>query len=248
MVETTVAIESDRNRPAPGSANGPLTPIAVTACCCDSATEAQAPTRAALIAMLGGQLLSAGAPLRVGGQLTPPSLVSQPRPIYPPAARAAGIEGRVVVQAVIGADGGLFLPCLASGGQVDPQLVQAALGAVSQWHYRPTLLNGDPVETNTTITVSFCAQRLAVGAHRMPRERIMNNHAGEPRNERRQLFWRRQWRWRSPHWLSWVHADTAATGPSSGSRWRLRAPTPAMEIDAGGKMAFDVASASGRTN
>lgn len=73
-------------------------------------------------------------------------------PVYPPLARQARIQGAVVLHAIIDKDGNVSELQVISG---HPLLVQAALDAVKQWRYKPTLLNGDPVEVDTTITVNF---------------------------------------------------------------------------------------------
>ena len=84
--------------------------------------------------------------------VTAAALLTQTKPIYPPLARQAHIQGNVVLHAIIGRDGRVAQLEVMSG---HPLLVQAALDAVKQWLYRPTLLNGEPVEVDTTITVSF---------------------------------------------------------------------------------------------
>jgi protein TonB len=78
--------------------------------------------------------------------------ISQPSPIYPPLARQARIQGRVQLEAFISKIGTIESLRLVSG---HPLLAQAALDAVKQWRYRPTLLNGEPVEVLTTIEVNF---------------------------------------------------------------------------------------------
>jgi TonB family protein len=91
--------------------------------------------------------------VRVGGNVQAARLMSGPKPAYPPRAEAAGVQGRVVLQAVILMDGGIGgLSALSSP---DPELTQAAMDAVKQWRYQPTLLNGQPVEIVTTISVNF---------------------------------------------------------------------------------------------
>jgi protein TonB len=79
-------------------------------------------------------------------------LISQPLPVYPPLARQARIQGNVVLHAIISKDGRVEQLSVLSG---HPLLIQAALEAVRQWRYQPTLLNGQPVEVDTTITVTF---------------------------------------------------------------------------------------------
>jgi protein TonB len=73
-------------------------------------------------------------------------------PVYPPLAKQARIQGTVKLEAVIGKDGGIQNLTVLSG---HPLLVQAALDAVSQWRYQPTLLNNEPVEVVTFIDVVF---------------------------------------------------------------------------------------------
>jgi protein TonB len=96
----------------------------------------------------------AAAPTRIkqGGNVTAASLINQTRPVYPALAIQARIQGNVVLHAIIDKDSKVAQLELMSG---HPLLVQAALDAVKQWRYRPTLLNGDPVEVDTTITVTF---------------------------------------------------------------------------------------------
>ena len=90
--------------------------------------------------------------IKQGGIVTAASILSQTRPIYPIIARQAHIQGNIVLHAIIGKDGRVDQLEVISG---HPLLVQAALDAVKQWLYKPTLLNGDPVEVDTTITVTF---------------------------------------------------------------------------------------------
>ena len=71
-------------------------------------------------------------------------------------ARRAGIQGDVVLHAIIGTDGRILELRVVSGS---PLLVRAAVDAVQQWRYQPTLLDGEPVEVETTITVTFTLGR-----------------------------------------------------------------------------------------
>jgi protein TonB len=89
--------------------------------------------------------------IRVGGNVQAAMLVSQPKPIYPPLAKQARISGTVELSAVIGKDGRVANLSVIKG---HPLLVQAALDAVKNWIYKPTLLNGEPVEVSTTIDVN----------------------------------------------------------------------------------------------
>ena len=80
------------------------------------------------------------------------SLIRRVQPLYPPLARGARIQGSVILEAVIGRDGTMQNLKLISG---HPMLVASAIEAVSQWRYRPYILNGDAVEVETRITVNF---------------------------------------------------------------------------------------------
>lgn len=79
-------------------------------------------------------------------------LVSKVEPTYPMIARTARVQGEVLLAAIIGKDGRIQNLRLVSG---HPMLARAALEAVSQWRYRPYVLNGEPVEVDTTIAVRF---------------------------------------------------------------------------------------------
>ncbi len=90
--------------------------------------------------------------IRKGGAVQAAMLINQPMPEYPPLARQARIQGDVVLHAIISKDGRVEQLSVISG---HPLLIQAALDAVRQWRYQPTLLNNVPVEVDTTITVKF---------------------------------------------------------------------------------------------
>lgn len=90
--------------------------------------------------------------IRLGGIVEESKLVSGPRPAYPPLARQARVEGTVRMEAVISRDGTILNLRAVSG---HPLLIPAAMAAVRQWVFRPTLLNGDPVEVATEIEVHF---------------------------------------------------------------------------------------------
>ena len=79
-------------------------------------------------------------------------LVHQVKPEYPSAARAAHIQGQVVLHAIIGKDGTVKEVQVVSG---QPMLASAAQNAVKQWRYKPYFLNGQAVEVDTTINVNF---------------------------------------------------------------------------------------------
>src|SRR5213078_1319331 len=91
-------------------------------------------------------------PVRVGGNVQAARIVNRVQPVYPPLARQTRISGTVRLHAIISKDGTIQQLEVMSG---HPLLQQAALDAVRQWRYQPTLLNGEPVEVDTTIDVIF---------------------------------------------------------------------------------------------
>jgi protein TonB len=107
----------------------------------------------------GGRILGAGAPplaarapIRTGGDIRPPLKVRNVVPTYPEVARAARVQGDVVLDCTISNEGRVRDVKILSG----PILLQAAaVDAVRQWLYRPTLLNGVPVPVVMTVTVHF---------------------------------------------------------------------------------------------
>lgn len=84
------------------------------------------------------------------------NLVRRVEPIYPVIAKQAGIEGTVVITALISRTGTIEQEQVVSG---HPLLAHAALDAVGQWKYRPYFLNGEPVEVETQVTVRFVLNR-----------------------------------------------------------------------------------------
>jgi len=91
--------------------------------------------------------------IRVGGNVVAAQLISKVAPIYPAYSQEKGIEGPVLLEAVISNEGSIL--SLKVVNSADPYLARAATTAVQQWRYQPTLLNGQPVEVITTITVDF---------------------------------------------------------------------------------------------
>jgi protein TonB len=80
------------------------------------------------------------------------NLIRRVQPTYPALARSARIQGTVMLQAVISKQGRIENLVVLAG---HPMLVPAAIDAVRQWHYRPYILNNEPVEVETQITVNF---------------------------------------------------------------------------------------------
>jgi TonB family protein len=92
------------------------------------------------------------APVRVGGQIRTPTKVKDVKPEYPDIAQAARVQGVVTIEAIIGPTGKIEDARVVRS---IPLLDQAALDAVRQWEYRPTLLNGAPVPVVITVAVNF---------------------------------------------------------------------------------------------
>lgn len=95
------------------------------------------------------------APVRVGGAIKQPQKVQDKKPIYPPIAQSARVQGIVIIEATIGPDGSVRDAKVLRG---QPLLNESALEAVRQWKYTPTLLNGVPVSVIMTVTVTFTLQ------------------------------------------------------------------------------------------
>jgi len=90
--------------------------------------------------------------VRVSQGVSQGLLIRKVQPTYPPLARQARIQGQVMLQALISKDGSIENLRLISG---HPMLAPAALEAVKQWKYKPYMLNGEPVEVETTVQVNF---------------------------------------------------------------------------------------------
>ena len=93
--------------------------------------------------------------VRVGTGVKPAEVLSRVIPVYPPLARQARISGVVELEGVVGVDGHIRELKVLNG---HPLLIRAALEAVAQWVFRPTLLNGEPVEIVQSVVVHFNLQ------------------------------------------------------------------------------------------
>jgi protein TonB len=91
-------------------------------------------------------------PLKVSEGVLEAQLISRNEPRYSPLALQTKTEGTVLLHAFISREGRITSLDVISG---HPLLVRAALEAVRQWRYRPTMLNGEPVEVETSITIIF---------------------------------------------------------------------------------------------
>jgi TonB family protein len=96
------------------------------------------------------------------------TLISKVDPVYPDIAKKAHVQGPVVLRAVIAKDGTVKNLTLISGA---PMLVVSAVEAVEQWKYKPYLLNGEPTEVETTITVNYALSDSAKAAPTEPPRR-----------------------------------------------------------------------------
>lgn len=90
--------------------------------------------------------------IKIGGQVEAGAITNKVQPEYPAIAKVAHISGTVVLHAIIAKDGSIQELEYVSGPQM---LMKSAMDAVKQWRYKPYLLNGDPVEVETTINVDF---------------------------------------------------------------------------------------------
>lgn len=94
-------------------------------------------------------------PVRVGGNIKPPTKIKNVNPVYPPIAQSARVQGVVIIEATIGPNGRVTDARVLRS---IPLLDQSALDAVRQWEFTPTLLNGVPVPVIMTVTVNFTLQ------------------------------------------------------------------------------------------
>jgi TonB family protein len=129
-----------------------------------AAPDAEAPSMTAIAAADSGGALpnlmvgESNAPAPVLGTLNVSQgvsrglLVKKTSPVYPPSAMQMHIEGAVELVATISKNGDISAVKVSSG---NPQLARAAVDAVKQWKYKPYLLNGEPVEIQTQVTVNF---------------------------------------------------------------------------------------------
>jgi TonB family protein len=102
----------------------------------------------------GGDREPAGR-IRVSGEVMANMVVRHEPPVYPTDAKKAGISGSVMLSVVVGEDGAVKEVTVREGPQA---LAQAAMDAVRNWTYKPTMLNDEPVEVETSVTVNFTLQ------------------------------------------------------------------------------------------
>jgi protein TonB len=102
--------------------------------------------------VLAGTALAPPSPVRAGGQLQEPTLISSSAPIYPSLARATKVEGVVVLDVLVDATGKVADVKVISG---PASLRQAAIDAMRQWKYQPARLNGQPIAIHTNVNINF---------------------------------------------------------------------------------------------
>jgi TonB family protein len=149
----------------------------------DAGAPAVSTTREAVV---GGGVRADGA-LRVGGTVRTPVKIKDVRPVYPPVAQAARVSGVVILEARVGADGSVEDAHVLRS---IPLLDQAAVDAVMQWRFRPTLLNGVPTPVIMTVTVNFALQKPAEQPVEVAPEgapAVQNDVAERPATARRQM-------------------------------------------------------------
>lgn len=91
-------------------------------------------------------------PVRVSSGVQQANLIYAPKPVFPQLAKSARVQGTIKLQAIIAVDGSIKNLRVMSG---PPLLVNSAIDAVRRWQYKPTMLNGSPVEVITEIDVNF---------------------------------------------------------------------------------------------
>jgi TonB family protein len=138
--ELAVAAKTAADKAATEAANGRERAVAETARR-EKAEKAAAARRAKLASAV-----------RVGGQIRPPIKMKDVPPVYPAVAQSARVSGDVVIEATVDEEGKVADARVVKSV---PLLDQAALDAVRQWEYRPSLLNGIPTPVVVTVTVRF---------------------------------------------------------------------------------------------
>jgi TonB family protein len=104
------------------------------------------------VSILAGVAAAPDGPVRIPSGVVEGMILSKTNPVYPEVAKAAHVQGAVILHAIISKDGTVERLNVISGNGM---LVNAARDAVSQWKFKPYLLNGQPTEVETSITVNF---------------------------------------------------------------------------------------------
>ncbi len=111
------------------------------------------------------ELIDGQAPVRVGGNIKPPTKTRDVKPVYPADALDARVQGVVIIEATIDSLGNVSTARVLRG---QPLLDQAALDAVKEWQFTPTMMNGVAVPVIMTVTVNFTMGHAGGGPHGAP--------------------------------------------------------------------------------
>jgi TonB family protein len=150
---TVGVVATAPTEPPPGETQAPPTAVASTAPSPDQHLE-DAKSGNAVESAPDTPISSSNPPTRISvpGKVTAAAIVDRTTPAYPPQARAGHLQGEVLLHAIINKDGKISELQVLSGDDV---LAKSALEAVRQWRYKPMLVDGEPAEVDTTITVTF---------------------------------------------------------------------------------------------
>jgi TonB family protein len=118
-------------------------------------SDLSAPDRPATAVVTDASCDPAAVPVRIGGNIRTPMKTRDVKPAYPQLAQEGRVSGVVILEALIGCDGNVQSARVLRG---QPLLNDAAVDAVMQWRYRPTLLNGNAIPVIMTVTVTFTLQ------------------------------------------------------------------------------------------
>jgi TonB family protein len=142
----------DRARELAAAATAAAAKATADAAAAKELAEAKAAKARAAAAAAAVRAKARADAVRVGREIKTPTKVKDVRPVYPAIAQSARVQGAVVIEATIGPDGKVVDTKVVRSV---PLLDQAALDAVRQWEYTPTLLNGKPVPVLVTVTINF---------------------------------------------------------------------------------------------
>ena len=115
-------------------------------------TETESASSFAQQSQRAGQQTTPSTTLRMDDQATSTKIIKMVRPVYPHTAEQAHVEGTVALHVITNKDGSVKKVSFVSG---PPLLMQAAIDAVRQWRFQPTLVNGKPVTDHTVVRVVF---------------------------------------------------------------------------------------------
>jgi len=113
-------------------------------------------------------------PIKVESGIMAGQVIKRADPVYPSVAKASRVQGTVVLSAIIGKDGTVEKLTPVSG---PPMLIASALDAVRQWQYKPYLLNGQPIEVQTTINVNYTLEGNDPASNSRPQSSLQPQHS-----------------------------------------------------------------------